>query len=123
MLSKYQSAFSRNDNDLGLTNITEHSIDTGDANPIKQPPRRVPIAYAEAEREAIDELQAKGVIRKSNSPWASPIVLVKKPDGKMRPCVDYRRLNCCYQECTSFSIAESRRLFRCCSRFKVLFNF
>lgn len=104
LLSKYQSAFSRNDNDLGLTNITEHSIDTGDANPIKQPPRRVPIAYAEAEREAIDELQAKGVIRKSNSPWASPIVLVKKSDGKMRPCVDYRRLNAVIKNVPAFPL-------------------
>ncbi|MES9884544.1 MAG: retroviral-like aspartic protease family protein, partial [Sedimenticola sp.] len=91
LLVKYQNAFSKNDNDLGLTSITEHCIDTGDAVPIKQPPRRVPIAYAEAERNAILELEEKGVIRKSNSPWASPIVLVKKADGKMRPCVDYRR--------------------------------
>ncbi|MES9880687.1 MAG: reverse transcriptase domain-containing protein [Sedimenticola sp.] len=104
LLIKYQDAFSKHDNDLGLTNITEHSIDTGDATPIKQPPRRVPIAYAEAERVAIQELEAKGVIRKSSSPWASPIVLVKKPDGKMRPCVDYRRLNAVIKNVPAFPL-------------------
>ncbi len=104
LLVKYQNAFSKNDNDLGLTSITEHCIDTGDAVPIKQPPRRVPIAYAEAERNAILELEEKGVVRKSNSPWASPIVLVKKADGKMRPCVDYRRLNAVVKNVPAFPL-------------------
>lgn len=61
--------------------------------PIKQPPRRVPLAFAEAEKECITQLEKQRVIRKSTSPWASPIVLVRKKNGKVRPCVDYRRLN------------------------------
>ncbi|MBV2113483.1 MAG: reverse transcriptase family protein, partial [Candidatus Thiodiazotropha sp. (ex Ctena orbiculata)] len=56
-------------------------------------PRRVPLAHANDEKKAIEELQAKGVIRDSVSPWASPIVLVAKKDGGVRPCVDYRRVN------------------------------
>ena len=51
------------------------------------------MAYADEERTAIEELLEKGVIRKSTSPWASPIVLVRKKSGAIRPCVDYRRLN------------------------------
>jgi hypothetical protein len=93
MLIKYQNAFSKNDTDLGLTHLAEHSIDTGDARPVKQAPRRVPHAFSEEEKKAIDQLLEQKVIRKSTSPWASPIVLVRKKNGKVRPCVDYRRLN------------------------------
>ena len=70
-----------------------HRINAGSAEPIKQPPRRVPLAYAAEEKQAIEDLKAKGVIRDSISPWASPIVLVRKKDGGVRPCVDYRRVN------------------------------
>lgn len=42
---------------------------------------------------AVDDLEAKAIIRPSNSPYTSPIVLVKKKDGGSRLCVDYRELN------------------------------
>ena len=93
LLIKYQDSFSRSEWDLGFTNLTEHAINTGDARPIKQAPRRVPIAFAAEEKKAIKDLKAKGVIRNSTSPWASPIVLVHKKDGGVRPCVDYRKVN------------------------------
>ncbi|MCG8044297.1 MAG: reverse transcriptase family protein, partial [Candidatus Thiodiazotropha endolucinida] len=93
LLCKFQDNFLRDEWDLGLTHLTTHAIKTEDAAPIKQAPRRVPLAYAEEEKRAIEDLKAKGVIRESVSPWASPIVLVKKKDGGVRPCVDYRRLN------------------------------
>ena len=51
------------------------------------------MAYAEDEKKAIKDLKAKGVIRDSTSPWESPIVLVKRKDGGVRPCVDYRKVN------------------------------
>lgn len=93
LLKRYESSFSKDEWDIGLTHLAEHSIDTGDALPIKQRPRRVPIAYADEERKAIEDLMQKGVIQKSTSPWASPIVLVKKKCGAIRPCVDYRKIN------------------------------
>ena len=93
LLSDYETVFSCNESDLGVTNLAEHTIDTGDARPIKQRPRKTPMAFSGEEQEAIQELENKGVIRKSTSPWASPIVLVRKKNGKVRPCVDYRRLN------------------------------
>ena len=93
LLNKYAVAFSENDNDLGLTNLVEHNIDTAGAKPIKQPPRRVPIAFAEEEKKLITQMHEQGIIQKSCSPWASPLVLVLKKNGKVRPCVDYRRLN------------------------------
>ena len=93
LLTKFQDTFSRDEWDIGLTDLAEHSIPKGDATPVKQPPRRDPLAHAEAEKKAIEDLKAKGVIRESLTPWASPIVLVTRKDGGVRPCVDYRRVN------------------------------
>ncbi|CAM4567746.1 unnamed protein product [Caretta caretta] len=77
----------------GLTEWAYHSIDTGNARPIKVQPYRVsPQAKTAIEREIQDMLQM-GVIRPSGSAWASPVVLVPKPDGEIRFCVDYRKLN------------------------------
>ena len=56
LLNQFSPVFSVNEYDLGLTNITEHVIETGDARPIKQPPRRVPMAFAGEDKEAIDKL-------------------------------------------------------------------
>ena len=61
------------------------------AAPVKQPPRRVPMAYADAEKKTIEDLKAKRVIRDNTSP--NPIVLEKKKDSSVRPCVDYRKVN------------------------------
>ena len=93
LLVRFQDTFSKDEWDIGLTDLTEHEIPTGDAAPVKQAPRRVPLAHAADEKKAIDDLKAKGVIRDSVSPWASPIVLVSKKDGGVRPCVDYRKVN------------------------------
>ncbi|MES9881558.1 MAG: reverse transcriptase domain-containing protein [Sedimenticola sp.] len=92
-LINFQESFSKDEYDLGLTNLIEHSIDVGGHVPIKQPPRRVPLAFAAEEENVIKEMQKQGIIRPSTSPWASPICLVKKKSGKIRPCIDYRRVN------------------------------
>ena len=93
LLYEYQDIFSKHDDDLGLTSLAEHQIDLTHSKPIKQPFRRVPLAFVNEEKQAIDKLLKQGVIRPSNSPWASPLCLVRKKDGSVRPCVDYRRLN------------------------------
>ncbi|CAM4536418.1 unnamed protein product [Lepidochelys kempii] len=77
----------------GLTERAYHSIDTGNAHPIKVQPYRVsPQAKTAMELEIQDMLQM-GVIRPSGSAWASPVALVPKPDGEIRFCVDCRKLN------------------------------
>ncbi|CAM5167446.1 unnamed protein product [Natator depressus] len=77
----------------GLTERAYHSIDTGNARPIRVQPYRVsPQVKTAIEREIQDMLQM-GVIRPSESAWASPVVLVPKPDGEIRFCMDYRKLN------------------------------
>ena len=93
LLNEFENVFSKHDNDLGQTNLLEHVIDTGDAAPVKLPPRRVPLAFAGEDKAALEKLQEQGTIRPSCSPWAAPLVLVRKKCGSVRTCVDYRRLN------------------------------
>ena len=71
----------------------EMTIDTGDAVPRKQSVRRIPFAVRQEVAHQLHQMQKNGVIQPSNSPWASPIVLVRKKDGTLRLCVDYRNLN------------------------------
>ena len=86
-------AFQRDKEDKGHTDLAEHRIDTAEALPIKQPPRRLAPHRREAVEEEVEKMLAAEVIEESQSPWASPVVLVKKKDGSTRFCVDYRRLN------------------------------
>lgn len=70
----------------------EHRIFLSDEKPIKQAPYRYPEAKKKIIKDFVDKLRAQKVISPSNSPWSSPVVLVRKP-GKDRLCIDYRRLN------------------------------
>ena len=93
LLVRYQDVFSSSEFDIGRTTWVKHSINTGDAAPVRQPLRRSsPQQRAEVERQ-VHELLAKGLIEPSNSPWSSPVVLVSKKDGSKRLCLDYRKLN------------------------------
>jgi len=85
--------FAGPDEPLGQTTAMTHKIDTGLAAPIKQPPRRQVLAHGDYMEKAVQEMIDEGIARPSESPWASPVVLVKKKDGSIRFCVDYRRLN------------------------------
>ena len=80
-------------NEPGRTTIAEHSIETGNANPVRLQPYRIPHAYRDTVRQELEEMEQKGIIEPSTSEWAAPIVLVKKKDGTLRFCVDYRKLN------------------------------
>ena len=82
LLGRFQDSFSRDERDLGLTHLTAHAIRTEGAAPIKQPPRRVPMAYAKDEKRAIDDLKAKGVIRDSSSPWATQLFWSRRRMGE-----------------------------------------
>ncbi len=93
LLNRYSGCVAKTPNKLGRSNLVKHKIDTGEHLPLHQP------RYASAwrERELIEEktramLKNKVAVH-SNSPWASPVVLVRKKDGEWRFCVDYRRLN------------------------------
>ena len=93
VLIKFAEIFAQNDNDLGLFTATEHTIDTGDAKPIKQWMRRVPLGFADEEEKYLKKMLDSGVIIPSNSEWASPSVLIRKKDGMVHWCIDFRAVN------------------------------
>lgn len=93
LLLKYSSVFSTHEGDLGCTTLISHDIPLLDQVPVKQRYRRIPPSDYEAVKTHINQLLQAQVIRESSSPFASPIVLVKKKDGSLRMCVDYRQLN------------------------------
>ncbi|UYV70790.1 K02A2.6-like [Cordylochernes scorpioides] len=93
LLCQYEDVFATSPKDVGRTNVTQHRIDTGGATPVKQLPRRLPMTRRDEVAKLIEEMAEQDVIEPSSSPWASPVVLVKKKDGSTRFCVDYRRLN------------------------------
>ena len=92
LLTNHQ-AFALEEGERGETDLLQFTIDTGDAAPKKQSARRMPFAVRQEVNRQLKQMMEQGVIQASSSPWASPIVLVKKKDGTLRFCVDYRALN------------------------------
>ncbi|GBM66823.1 hypothetical protein AVEN_153738-1 [Araneus ventricosus] len=82
LLKEFQDLFSTCDVDVGRCNMTQHRIKTGDHPPIKQYPRRLPLARKEEAERLVNEIVENGIIEESSGPWASPIVLLKR---KMDP--------------------------------------
>ena len=93
LLMQYSNVFANDGADMGCIKNCTHSIDVGNSPPIKQSPRRIPPHRLEEVEKLVEDMEANNVIEPSNSPWASPIVLVKKKDGSTRFCIDYRKLN------------------------------
>jgi len=71
----------------------EMTISLLHSQPISFRPRRLSYADKEKLRDILDKLLSEGVIRPSESPYASSIVLLRKKNGELRLCVDYRELN------------------------------
>ncbi|CAH2218043.1 jg26686 [Pararge aegeria aegeria] len=93
LLDRYKNCFSTGMNDLGFTNIAEMEIHLKDSNPVVYRPYRLPHSERKLVQDMIGDMMDNGIVRESNSPYASPIVLVKKKSGEKRLCVDYRALN------------------------------
>ena len=66
-------------------------IDTGDADPIRMPYRRIPYHLRKFVEHEIEVMLRRGIIRPSTSPWQAPILMVSKPDGSYRMCMDARK--------------------------------
>lgn len=93
-LLEVQKKFLLSDNGkIGCTNVLSHVIDTGDAKPIRQRPYPVSPYQQKRIDVELDRMLKMGVIVPSNSPWSSPIVAVEKKTGKLRICLDSRKLN------------------------------
>ena len=92
-LLAHHDIFAIDEGDRGETDLVQMTIDTGEAQPKRVPPRRTPMAAKQEIATQLQKMQDQGVIQPSSSPWASPVVLVRKKDGTMRFCIDYRQLN------------------------------
>ena len=93
MLKRNAKVFSKDDMDMGRTNLVKHHIKLTDPVPFKEAYRRIPPQMYDEVKTHLQEMLDLGAIRPSNSPWASAIVLVRKKDGRLRFCIDLRKLN------------------------------
>ena len=94
----YPEVFSLNNQDIGRTQLVTMHVDTGDSPPICQKPYTLPLKHYSWVQQEVETLERAGIIKKSLSPWASPIVVVPKKSApgeppRWRMCVDFRKIN------------------------------
>ena len=95
---QFPKVFSLNNEDIGHTQLVTIDIDTGDSPPVCQKLYTLPLKHYNWVQQEIETLERAGVIRKSISPWVSPIVIVPKKSAPGEPphrrmCIDFRKLN------------------------------
>jgi RNase H-like domain found in reverse transcriptase/Reverse transcriptase (RNA-dependent DNA polymerase) len=93
LLQEFTDVFAWTDDQLGFTDKIKHSIPLTSDIPVALPYRRLPPTEFAAVKEHIESLTTRGIIQPSTSPYAAPMVIVKKKNGEIRLCCDYRRLN------------------------------
>ena len=92
-LEKHKAAFSWHDWDLGHCPAYQHRIKLTNEKPFREKYRRIPPAMVGEVREHLQKMMDAGVIQESKSPFSSPAVFVRKTDGSLRFCTDFRRIN------------------------------
>ena len=103
LCEEYSEAFSKHNEDISRTKLVKMDIDTGDSPPVSSRPYTLPLKHYEWVQREIESLEWAGVIKKSLSNWASPIVIVPKKSApgeslKRRLCIDFRKVNELQQE-------------------------
>ena len=98
LCEEYSDIFSKDSSDIGKTPLITMEIETGDSPPVCQRPYNLPLKHIDWVQKELNTLEKAGVITRSVSPWASPIVIVPKRTApgdppKKRLCVDYRVIN------------------------------
>ena len=93
VIAKYEKTFALTENELGRAAGEEYRIQLEQNTPIKQKNRPIPFSVKEPLKQLLQRMESQGVIRPSNSPWNSPLVLVRKKNGAIRLCVDFRKVN------------------------------
>lgn len=93
LFQRHAAVFMRSDSDALHSSMTPHRIELTDNTPIYIRPRKMsPPVADEVERQCL-ELERLGIIERCESSWNAPIVPIRKKDGTLRLCIDYRRLN------------------------------
>ncbi|KAF0735495.1 hypothetical protein Ae201684_008062 [Aphanomyces euteiches] len=92
-LMKFSDIFVDSSKAPGRTHLIEFSIDTGNNPPIRSVPYRTSKAEGDIMEAELNQYLDLGLIRPSKSPWSSPVLMIRKPDGSIRFCIDYRKLN------------------------------
>ena len=95
LFHEYAHIFALENLDMGHTSMVKHKIRLDNYTPFKERYRRIPPHLFDEVKNHLKEMIEVGAIRKSNSPWASAVVLVRKKDGSLRFCIDLRKLNTC----------------------------
>ena len=90
---KHQSIFAKPPEQLGRTHLIRHIIEIGDIESIRKRPYRVSPMQRKQIDEEMEKMLKTNNIRKSVSPWAAPVILVPKPNGEVRLCIDFREVN------------------------------
>ena len=93
LLENFGDIFALGDLELGKTNLVKHRIVLKDEVPFKEKYRRIPYNQYDEVRKHLQDMLDVGAISRCESPWASPVVLVRKKDGSLRFCIDLRKLN------------------------------
>ena len=98
LCNRFDSIISKGSGDIGKTLLMEMDTDTGNSPPIASRPYTLPLKHYEWVQKEIRTLERAGIITKSISPWASPVVIVPKKSAPGEPpqrrmCVDFRKLN------------------------------
>ncbi|GFU97193.1 retrovirus-related Pol polyprotein from transposon 297 [Trichonephila clavipes] len=93
LLRKFSGLFTKTDKSTAAKTNVKHRTFTGDHAPINQRVYRVSPTERRIIHEEVQKMLDEGIVQPSESPWSSPVVLVRKNDGCWRFCVDYRKLN------------------------------
>ena len=93
LLLEFHSVFSLEPNEMGCTDTTEHVIEVTNSEPFRERFRRIAPPMVDEVRQHIQEMLDGGAIHPSQSPWCNAVVLVRKKDGSLRFCIDFRKLN------------------------------
>jgi len=93
ILNNFPSLISEISGSDSVTSITEHVIATAPCVPIKARRRELSQQRRQAAEKEFECLLKAGIVRRSSSPWASPLQIITKKDGSLRICGDYRAVN------------------------------